>query len=48
MPLPTLTPIPPVNPYSSPDFFLGVPSWIWLLLVAVIIVQGIAFIRRRR
>lgn len=44
-PLPT--PIP-LTPAASPNDFLGIPAYIWILVAAVIIVQSIAFVCRRR
>ena len=40
------TPTPMV--LSSPTDMPGVPVYIWILLAGVIVVQGLAFFRRRR
>lgn len=40
----TPTPIVLINPTSSGE----IPTYIWVLLVGVIVLQGLAFVRRRR
>ena len=44
-PLPT--PIP-LTPAASPTDFLGIPAYLWILIVGAIVLQAIKFIRLRR
>jgi hypothetical protein len=44
-PFPTPIPLTPAAPAND---FLGIPAYIWILVVGAIVLQAIKFIRLRR
>ena len=43
-----MIPTPTLRVLSGPTAMPDIPAYIWILLVGVIVMQGLAFFRRRR